>query len=43
VSWNTPTIPALGRWRQENGKFKASLGYIAKPSIKKMNHDITIF
>lgn len=26
-SWPTPTISTLGRLRQENLKFKASLGY----------------
>jgi hypothetical protein len=28
--WYTPVIPALGRKRQENHKFKASLGNIVK-------------
>jgi hypothetical protein len=26
--WHTPVIPALGRLRQENHEFEASLGYI---------------
>jgi hypothetical protein len=25
--WHTPATPALGRWRQEDGKFEASLNY----------------
>jgi hypothetical protein len=29
-------IPALGRWRQEDGKVKVSLGYI-DPVSKKQN------
>jgi hypothetical protein len=28
-------IPALGKLRQENPKFKASLGYMASPCHKK--------
>jgi hypothetical protein len=33
-------IPVLGRLRQENGKFKASLGYTVRPCLKnnKKNH-----
>jgi hypothetical protein len=30
-----PVIPALGRPRQEDLKFKGSLGYIARPYLKK--------
>jgi hypothetical protein len=30
VSWHIPVIPALG-WRLKDGKFKTSLGYIARP------------
>lgn len=27
VQWRTPTIAVLARWRQENQKFKANLGF----------------
>jgi hypothetical protein len=30
-----PVIPALGRQKQEDGEFKASLGYIPSPPLKK--------
>jgi hypothetical protein len=33
--WCTPIIPALGRLRQEDHEFKASLGYTQKPCLKK--------
>jgi hypothetical protein len=33
--WFRPVIPAFGRQRQENHEFKAGLGYIARPCIKK--------
>jgi hypothetical protein len=26
--WGTPVVPVLRRWRQENLKFEAGLGYI---------------
>jgi hypothetical protein len=35
VCWHTPIIPALRRLRQEDLEFKASLGYIVRPSPKK--------
>jgi hypothetical protein len=31
VWWHTPGIPALGRQRQKDPEFKASLNYIASP------------
>jgi hypothetical protein len=34
VWWYTHIIPALGRWRQEDHKFKANLGYIVRPCLK---------
>jgi hypothetical protein len=34
VWWHTPEFPALRRLRQEDSKFKASLGYTAKPCLK---------
>jgi hypothetical protein len=30
-----PIIPALGRQRKEELEFKASLGYIVKPCLRK--------
>jgi hypothetical protein len=33
--WLTAVIPALGRLRQENGEFKASLGYIERTPSQK--------
>jgi hypothetical protein len=30
VLWYTPVIPALGRLRQEDLKFKVNLGYIVR-------------
>jgi hypothetical protein len=35
--WHTPVIPALGRLKQKNHGFKASLGYIVRPCLKKKN------
>lgn len=35
VWWRTPEIPALGKWRQKNGKSQVSLGYIITSSPKK--------
>jgi hypothetical protein len=31
-----PVIPELKRLKQENLKFKASMGYIVRPSLKKI-------
>jgi hypothetical protein len=31
-----PVTPAFERWRQEDRKFKASLGYTAIPYLKKI-------
>jgi hypothetical protein len=33
--WCMPVIPELGRLRQEAHEFKASLGFIGKPYLKK--------
>jgi hypothetical protein len=33
--WCTPILPALRRLRQEDWKFKDSLGYITRPCLKK--------
>jgi hypothetical protein len=35
VWWHTSVISALGRLRQEDHKFKASLGYIVRSWLKK--------
>jgi hypothetical protein len=35
--WSTSVILALGKWRQENYEFEASLGYIEELCLKKLN------
>lgn len=37
--WHTPVVPAFKRLRQEDfGETKASLGYKARPCLKKLNN-----
>jgi hypothetical protein len=37
-----PIAPEPGRLRQENFKFEASLGYTAKPCLKKRKREYTV-
>jgi hypothetical protein len=37
--WYIPVIPAPRRLRQEDCKFKVSLGYIVRPSLKKKKRE----
>jgi hypothetical protein len=41
--WHTPIIPALRRLLEEDLKFKASLGYVARPCLKKKKNLFPIF
>jgi hypothetical protein len=33
--WHTPVIPTVKRLKQENHEFQTSLGYKARPGLKK--------
>jgi hypothetical protein len=37
ASWHTPVISALGRLKQKDQKFKAGIGYVVSPCLKKQN------
>jgi hypothetical protein len=39
LSQHIPVIPVLGKLRQEGCEFKGSLGYIAKPCLKKRKNN----
>jgi hypothetical protein len=40
--WHTPVILALGRLRQEDEEFEASMGYIVRSHLKK-THLVSVF
>jgi hypothetical protein len=42
MNWCTPVIPTLRKWRQENCKLEASLGYIVRPCLKELKETATI-
>jgi hypothetical protein len=37
-----PVIPTVGRWKQEDQEFKAILGYIVRPCLKKNQREKTL-
>jgi hypothetical protein len=42
MQWFMPVIPALGRMRQEDHKFKVNLGYLVRPCLKSLKNN-TLF
>jgi hypothetical protein len=43
ICWCMPVIPALGRQRQEDLEFKASLGYIVRLCLKKQKQTKKVY
>jgi hypothetical protein len=43
VWWCTPVIPAPGRLRQEDLKFRVRMGYITKDTVSKKKSKIKLF
>lgn len=41
MSWYMSVIPASGRWRQEDQKFKVGLGYM-RPCLKQNKTQLSI-